>query len=51
MKILHDKAQPHVHKNVINVLDNVGIAIIDHPPYSPDLVPCDFWLIKLMQEV
>ena len=20
------------------------IKVIDHPPYSPDLAPCDFWL-------
>ena len=22
----------------------MGIKTVRHPPYSPDLVPCDFWL-------
>ena len=22
----------------------MGIKIVPHPPYSPDLAPCDFWL-------
>ena len=22
----------------------MGIKTVDHPPYSPHLVPCDFWL-------
>ena len=22
----------------------MGIKTIPHPPYSPDLAPCDFWL-------
>ena len=22
----------------------MGIKTVPHPPYSPDLVPCDFWL-------
>ena len=44
MKILHANARPHVHKSVEIFLEQEAIAIIDHPPYSPDLVPCDFWL-------
>ena len=23
---------------------------MDHPPYSPDLSPCDFWLFKLLKK-
>ena len=22
----------------------MGMKIVPHPPYSPDLAPCDFWL-------
>ena len=25
-------------------LNNMGIKTVAHPPYSPDLGPCDFWL-------
>jgi histone-lysine N-methyltransferase SETMAR len=50
MKILHDGARPHIHKNVKNFLEQEGIAIIDHPPYSPDLAPCDFWLFDKIKK-
>jgi hypothetical protein len=23
-----------------------GITVLDHPPYSPDLAPADFWLFQ-----
>jgi len=44
IKLLHDNAQPHSHSNVINYLTEEGINIMPHPPYSPDLAPCDYWL-------
>ena len=49
LKILHDNARPHVHKNVNNFLTDHGIITIQHPPYSPDLAPCDFWLFSLVK--
>ena len=48
-KILHDNARPHVTKEVISFLSEQGISIIKHPPYSPDLAPCDFWLFDLIK--
>jgi [histone H3]-lysine36 N-dimethyltransferase SETMAR len=50
LKILHDNARPHVHKNVNNFLKSEGITIISHPPYSPDLAPCDFWLFDKIKQ-
>lgn len=44
IKLLHDNARPHSHSNVINYLTEEGINIMPHPPYSPDLAPCDYWL-------
>ena len=44
IRLLHDNARPHVHSNVRNFLQKKGIKLIDHPPYSPDLAPSDFWL-------
>ncbi|CAF1054698.1 unnamed protein product [Rotaria sordida] len=40
----HDNAQPHVQSDVINYLTEQHINIMSHPPYSPDLAPCDYWL-------
>ena len=28
----------------------MGIKTIPHPPYSPDLAPCDFWLFPTLKE-
>ena len=33
---------PQLHP--YHYLTKMGIKTICHPPYSPDLVPCDFWL-------
>jgi histone-lysine N-methyltransferase SETMAR len=49
VKLLHDNARPHVHKNVKNFLMKRGITLIQHPPYSSDLAPCDFWLFDKLK--
>lgn len=46
IKLLHDNARPHTHSCVKEYLESVGIKIIPHPPYSPDLAPCDYWLFE-----
>jgi hypothetical protein len=28
----------------LRFLAGKGISAVDHPPYSPDLAPADFWL-------
>ena len=28
----------------------MGIKTAPHPPYSPDLAPCDFWLFPKLKE-
>jgi transposase len=40
---LHDNAPPHKSKIVRDFLARKGITVLDHPPYSPDLAPADFW--------
>ena len=27
----------------------MGIKIVAHPPYSPDLTPCDFWFFPKLR--
>ena len=27
----------------------MGIKTVPHPPYSPDLAPCDFWLFSKLR--
>ena len=31
-------------------LTKMGIKTVPHPPYSPDLAPCDFWLFPKLKE-
>jgi len=28
----------------------MGVIEIDHPPYSPDLAPCDYWLFDYIKQ-
>lgn len=44
IKLLHDNAPSHDAKDVENFLAGEGINLMPHPPYSPDLSPCDYWL-------
>ena len=39
-----DNAPVHNSILVTDFLTKMGIKIVPHPPYSPDLAPCDFWL-------
>ena len=42
IKLHHDNAKPHMHKNIVNYLESEGIKIIRQLANSPDLAPCDF---------
>jgi histone-lysine N-methyltransferase SETMAR len=50
IKIHHDNGRPHVHEDVSDYLESEGLTIIPHPPNSPDLSPCDFWLFDLIKD-
>jgi transposase len=40
----HDNAPCHTALLVCQFLSNKNITVCPHPPYSPDLTQCDFWL-------
>ena len=42
IKLLHDNAPAHKSATVQEYLKESGLDVLDHPPYSPDLSPCDF---------
>lgn len=42
--LIHDNARPHTAGATQRLLEQFGWDIFDHPPYSPDLAPCDFHL-------
>jgi hypothetical protein len=48
--ILHDDDVPaHDVLRVHEFLAKNSITKMDHPPYTPDLVPCDFWLFPKLK--
>ena len=50
IKFHHDNARPHIHKNVFEYLEGEKFVMMPHPPYSPDLAPCDFWLFDYIKD-
>lgn len=48
--LLHDNARAHVARAVSDLLNRWGWEVLYHPPYSPDISPCDFDLIPKLKE-
>ena len=48
--LLHDNAPPHTAGLTQQFLARNQIETVPHPPYSPDLAPCDFWLFPQMKK-
>ena len=50
--ILHqDNAPAHNASSVKQFLANKNITVLEYPPYSPDLTPCDFCLFPKIKSV
>ena len=46
----HDNASPHTAAKTASFLEESGVTLLPHPPYSPDLAPCDFWLFPKVKK-
>lgn len=44
----HDNARPHVAQVVKTYLETLKWEVLPHPPYSPDIAPYDYHLIRSM---
>ena len=51
IKLLHDNAPAHKSATVQEYLKESLLDVLDHPPYSPDLSTCDFWLFSGLKEM
>jgi histone-lysine N-methyltransferase SETMAR len=49
MVLHHDNVPAHDVLRVREFLAKNSITTMDHPPYSPDLAPCDFWLFPKLK--
>lgn len=48
--LLHDNAPVHKSRVALAALHKVGFEIVNHPPYSPDLAPSDYFLFPKMKK-
>jgi histone-lysine N-methyltransferase SETMAR len=46
-----DNLMGHIGSKVVSKLDKHYIARLPHPPYSPDLSSCDFWLFGMLKGI
>ena len=46
----HDNAKSHTVAAVTDLLRHWQRDILEHPPYSPDMSPCDYDLLAKMKE-
>ena len=45
----HDNAPAHTALSIREFLAKKNIPVLPHPPYSPDLAPCDFYLFPKLK--
>jgi len=45
----HDYAPPHNALTIREFLAKKSFPVLPHPPYSPDLAPCDFYLFPKLK--
>ena len=50
INVLHDNAASHKAGSVTSFLKEQGVYVLEHPPYSPDLAPCDFFLFSRLKK-
>lgn len=49
LRLLHDNAPAHKARLVTEFLASEKVTVLPHPPYSPDLAPCDFFLFPKLK--
>ncbi|GFU90893.1 mariner Mos1 transposase [Trichonephila clavipes] len=49
--LLHDSAPKHTFLVVRRFLAKNNVCVLNHPPYSPNLAPCDYLFSKLKRKL
>jgi histone-lysine N-methyltransferase SETMAR len=49
-KVLFHQAYAPAFRSLVEKLVELGSKLLPHPPYSPDLAPCDFFLFPNMKK-
>ncbi|XP_062593106.1 histone-lysine N-methyltransferase SETMAR-like [Saccostrea cucullata] len=50
VRLLYDNAPSHTSELVKQFLKSEKVTVLPHPPYSPDLAPCDFFLFPKLKK-
>jgi len=48
---LHDNARPHTARLTLETVEQLGLEVLPHLPYSPDLAASDYHLFGLMKKM
>ena len=48
-RLLHDNAPGHTATLTFAAMVKTSMKVVDHPPYSPDLAPADFWFFPYLK--
>lgn len=49
LRLHHDNAPAHTAAATLDFLMENGVRLVSHPPYSPDLATCDFFLFPKLK--
>lgn len=49
VRLLLNNTRPHVSHRTQELLKDFGWTIVPHPPYSPNLAPCDYYLFPKLK--
>ena len=47
----HDNKPSHQASTTRETIDRWSIEVLGHPPFSPDLAPCDFFLFLTLKKI
>ncbi|UYV77714.1 TIGD1 [Cordylochernes scorpioides] len=47
---LHDNARPHTSCKTVSTIIKLGFGVVEHPSYSLDLAPSDYFLFGLLKK-
>ncbi len=48
-RLMHDNAPAHTAVPTFTAMVETSMKTVNHPPYSPDLAPADFWLFPYLK--
>ena len=49
VQLLHDNAPAHKARIVTDFFESEKVTLLQHPPYPPDLAPCDYFLFPKLK--